>query len=405
MKIVVNCIPLLSKLTGVSRYLLSVLEYVRMMDKINRYYFYYGVGFTDEFFKDKAIDFWELLPWKRYSFAKYIIGIMKYNYRFFQFDRLFSTYFGNKIDRAIRYFVKFYIRPLFDFRKKEYNIYFEPNFIPLDEIEAKRTVVTVHDFSFFLYPQWHPKDRVLFFSKYFWKNIYRADVIITVSNFIKTQAQQFIKGFNGEIVCIYNGYDSKKFKVLDQQIVENYKKYKNLPDNFILFVGSIEPRKNLINLLKAYEQLPQSLRKDVKLVLVGFYGWRNFEIMKILNRLRGDVFYFGHVKDEDLVCFYNLALFSIYPSLYEGFGLPNIESMACGCPVVTSDIPPIREVCKDAVVYIDPFSVESIKEGMLKLIENTQLRKQLRNKGLEHVKNFSWEESAKKHLELFNKLC
>ncbi len=403
MKIIVNTIPLLSKITGVGRYLFNIVDNIKKIDKKNEYYFYYGIGVSEKvFFND--INLFDLLPWREYRFfSKFGQKIVKQKNKIFLFNRLLETSLGQKVDRIFRYVLKTYVRPLFTF-ENFYDLYFEPNFIPLQEIKSKKVVTTIHDFSFYLYPQWHPKDRILYFSKYFWRNIYRSDVIITVSEFIKHQAQQFIKGYKGEILYIYNGYDNHIFKTIDKNTIKKYSAEKFLPQNFILFVGSLEPRKNLIRLLEAYKLLPENIKKEIKLVIAGFHGWKNVEAKKLLSQLKKNVVYLGYVEDYELAFLYNLALASVYPSLYEGFGLPNIESMACGCPVITSEIPAIKEVCKDAVYYVDPYSVESIKEGLIRVIEDSQLRDTLRQKGLQHVKNFRWEISAKKHLEVFSKI-
>lgn len=403
-KIVVNSVPLLSPLTGVGRYLFSILENIEQLDKVNKYYFYYGIGNTDKFFKRKP-NFWEISPWSKFSIiVKYSIPGVKSIFNFFMINKFLHTSFGYKTERFVKRFIKFYLRSLFHYDKNHYDIYFEPNFIPLDEIKAKKIVTTVHDFSFHLYPQWHPEDRVLFFRKNFWRNIYKSDIIVTVTHCVKEEAKRLLKGYKGEIVTIYNGYDKNKFCLIEKSVLQEYRNKKNLPENFLLFVGSVEPRKNLLGLLKAYSLLPEYIRKDIKLLIVGFRGWKNKEVMQIISKLKNDIFYIGYVDDFELPLLYNLALASIYPSFYEGFGLPNIEAMACGCPVVTSDIPSIKEICHDAVYYVNPHDIESIKDGIIKIVEDEKIRETLKAKGLKHVEKYSWKESAKKHIELFNKL-
>ncbi len=395
MNIIVNSIPLLSKLTGVGRYTYEVITNLRSMDYKNRYFYYYGVGLSEKILQSKT-DLFELLPWYNLRHFRQFIKVGN-----LIINKNFSSSFLYYFNRSIRFIIKSVLRSILYVSTSKYDIYFEPNFIPLPEISAEKVVATVHDFTFHLYPQWHPKDRVEFFKRNFWKNIYRAEVIITGSDFIKEQAKELIKGYKGQIICIHYGYDSDVFKIIDRKIAENYQKIKKLPKQYFLFVGSIEPRKNLLSLLKAYASLPKNIREEFKLLLAGFTGWKNREIIAMLNALSEDVYYLGYISDQELVLLYNLATASVYPSFYEGFGLPNIEAMACGCPVITSDIPPIKEACGDAAFYVNPYDIESIRHGMITLVENEQIRNNLIQKGLQQVKNFSWEESARKHLEVF----
>ena len=178
----------------------------------------------------------------------------------------------------------------------------------------------------------------------------------------------------------------------------------NLPENFILFVGSIEPRKNLKGLLKAYQDLDGNIRKDIKLVLVGFKGWENREIMELIREMEGDVFYIGYVPEEDLAKIYNLAHLMAYPSFYEGFGLPPLEAMACGCPVVVSKAASLPEVCGDAAYYVDPKEVTSIAGGISKVLSDEGLRAAQIKKGIAHADGFRWEKSALLHLHIFEEV-
>jgi len=396
MKIIVNAIPMLSPLTGVGQYLKNIVLNLKKIESENTYEFYYGIKISEKF----PVEQKELMP----SFYK--------NLRVY-YDFLLKKFIPRQlryyVGRSIKFLLKFYVRQLLSYytRKRLYDLYFEPNFIPLDEIKAKKVVVTVHDLSFYLYPQWHPKDRVYFFSKYFLRNIKRADVIITVSHFIKQQMEQ-VFNFNGEnIKVVYNGYDKNIFKHFDNDnkvILDEYLSEKNFPSKFILFVGSVEPRKNLKNLLLAYSVLPKSLTDEVKLVIAGFHGWKNEEIMSLLMKLKKNVFYLGYISDEELAILYNSAVVFVYPSFYEGFGLPNIEAMACGCPVITSDIPVMREICGDAACYVNPYEIESIKDGIIKVLEDEDFRNELVQKGFQRIKNFSWEKSASEHLKIFKSL-
>jgi glycosyltransferase involved in cell wall biosynthesis len=146
------------------------------------------------------------------------------------------------------------------------------------------------------------------------------------------------------------------------------------------------------------------IRKEFKIVLVGFKGWENEEIVSLIQKLKSDVLYLGYVPDNELGKFYNLASLFVYPSFYEGFGLPPLEAMACGCPVIVSNVASLPEVCGEAVFYVDPNDIGCITQGMNRVLNDETLRKSLIMKGLERSKLFSWEKSAKEHLKVFEEI-
>ena len=286
-------------------------------------------------------------------------------------------------------------------RGEAYDLYFEPNYIPL-KIKAKKTVTTVADFSPFKHPECHDRELIEYFNKYFWKNISRADHIITISNFVRNEAINDY-GFPPEkVTTIHLGHDSAVFKRIPVEKCLDVKRRYSLPDKFILCVGSIEPRKNLLRLIHAYQRLPINLRDEHKLVLTGFRGWENKEIMALIKALEGDVIYTGYVEEKDLAALYNLARLFVFPSIYEGFGLPPLEAMACGCPVIAANSSSLPEVCGDAAVYIDPHDTENMATKIEEVLLDEKLLKELRIKGQDRAKLFEWDESARKHLELFD---
>jgi glycosyltransferase involved in cell wall biosynthesis len=138
--------------------------------------------------------------------------------------------------------------------------------------------------------------------------------------------------------------------------------------------------------------------------LVGFEGWNNPEVMELLNKIGDDAKYMGYIQTKNLAYIYNLANLFIFPSLYEGFGLPPLEAMASGCPVVVSNVASLPEVCGDAAYYVNPYDVESIADGIYKVVNDKELRENLVQKGLERAKLFSWEKSAREHLKVFEEV-
>ena len=161
-----------------------------------------------------------------------------------------------------------------------------------------------------------------------------------------------------------------------------------------MFLGTLEPRKNLVGLIEAYNLLKTESKEDIpQLVLAGGKGWYYesiFETVKKLH-LEQDVIFTGYVPEEDSPLLMNGAVAFVFPSLYEGFGMPPLEAMACGTPVIVSDTASLPEVVRDAGVYVDPNSVESMKEGLLEIWGNIEIGKILKRQGIEHSKQFQWE--------------
>ena len=282
---------------------------------------------------------------------------------------------------------------------KKYDLYWQPNFIPNSGVKAKKIVTSVHDFSFILHKDFHLKESIAYFENNFFQNLYRSDMIITGSNFSKQEIIERTKFTDDKIRVIYHGIDHNLFRVY-QNIDLDFK----LPSKFILSVGTVEPRKNLIGLLKAYNLLDKQLKEEYKLILVGFKGWENHEIMELINQNQEHIEYLGFISDKELAKVYNLATCFVFPSFYEGFGLPPLEAMACGTPVVLSNASSLPEVGGDAVVYCDPHSIEDIKNRIEMVLIDTNLQQTMIQKGLKQAKKFSWEKSAQEHRELFDEV-
>jgi glycosyltransferase involved in cell wall biosynthesis len=358
MKILINTISLLTPLTGIGTYTYNLAkEFLRQRPEF-RYTFYRGY-FTSN-----------LLPPKG---AQELIKIP------------LLSFFAKRAKKFLF---------LLSQRSKEFDLYFEPNFIPL-KIKARKIVTTVHDFSFHLYPEWHPNSRVDYFRQNFFTRISLSDVVVTPSEYIKKEAEEIL-GNNLKIVSIPNGYNPKVF----------YHEEEKARKNFVLFVGAIEPRKNLKNLILAYKSLPDNIRKEFRLVLAGDRGWKNDEIMELIDSSKKhcSIDYIGYVNERTLSELYQTASCLVYPSFYEGFGLPPLEAMACGCPVIVSNVPSLQEVCKDAAYYVDPGSIESIANGIYRVLTDSDLRRNMEKKGLERARNMTWENSARGYIALFESL-
>lgn len=363
-KILVDSISLLSPLTGIGRYTYEVSKQLEEDNSLLIEYFY-------GYYSKKLI---------KPSSSKEIKGL--------------KSFISKKpmIKKIVRKILLSYVH-LFS---KSYELYWQPNFIPNSGIKAKKIVTTVHDFSFILYRDFHPKERIEYIEKYFFNNLDRSDMIITGSEYTKREILKYTKFKEDKIVVIYHGIDHNLFKVY-QKIELGF----DLPSKFILSVGSIEPRKNLLRLLKAYQGLPLEIKDEYKLLLVGFSGWENSEIISLIKELEEYVQYLGFISDEELAQVYNLATLFVYPSLYEGFGLPVLEAMACGTAVVSSGLSSLPEVGGDAPLYCDPYSITDIQEKIVSTLADSSKRDSMVEKGLAQAQKFSWQKSAQEHKRVF----
>jgi len=371
-KIIIDGIPLLSKLTGIGRYTYEISKELILNDEFDVEFFY---GYHSK----------KLLHPSKNSEIKNIKSLLTKNQ------------FIKKVARKILMLSSKIISP-------KYNLYWSPNFIPINGIKASKIVTTVHDFSFYLHPQWHPIERLDYFNKYFLKNIKKTDWIITGSEFTKQEIIKYLKFPDEKITVIHHGIDKNLYKIYELNILTRTKIKFKLSDNFLLFVGSIEPRKNLLNLLKAYHILPDVIKKRYPLILVGFKGWNNDDIMKEIEKEKNNIRYLGYLSDEELAHIYNLASIFVYPSLYEGFGIPPLEAMACGTPIIASNVASMPEACANAAVYIDPYDYIDIANNIELLVKDENKMNSLIEKGLERVKEFTWEKSAKAHMKVFKKV-
>lgn len=286
-----------------------------------------------------------------------------------------------------------------------YDCYFEPNFVLLPTIRFRRSVLTAHDFSCFLYPQWHPAERVRYMEKHFRGSLERADAVVTVSEAMRREAIELFGLDAKRVMTVHNGVDHERFRPCSPERTARLLGRHALPERFILYVGTVEPRKNLCNLLLAYALLPEPLKERFPLVLAGAEGWKNADIHRLVESMSSHVRLLGYVPIAELPALYSAATLFAYPSWYEGFGLPVLEAMACGCPVLTSDHAALLEVCGGAALHTPPGDPEAMSARLRELLKDENLRDALRGRGLERAARFSWDASAQKHMELFIRLC
>ena len=278
------------------------------------------------------------------------------------------------------------------------------NLLPL--LSPKPNVLTIHDLVPVAYPQFVTAETYLYYKSFFSKSVHNADKIIAVSHKVKSD---LINRFNideSKIHVIYHGVEPLFKKVVcDQQLSAVRKKY-NLPATFLLFVGNLEPRKNLIRLMQAFAEIKTNHQIDQQLVIVGKKGWKYDAIFnqQKLNQVANDIVFTGYVDRTDLPAIYSLCDLFIFPSLYEGFGLPVIEAMACEAPVLVSNQGALPEITDHIYPFVDAFDVTDISAKILLLLQDKELRKQNIRHGVERASYFTWEKTASQTLAVYNTL-
>ncbi len=230
-----------------------------------------------------------------------------------------------------------------------------------------------------------------------------ADKVLTTTRLGIEDLSKYLHLPKEKFIFVHEGVH-ERFRVLSNPELQRVKEKYNLPDRFIFFIGGLTPLKNFRRVVEAFDLLNESI--NVKLVVVGFKRFKFEKAMKVAQRPeeKDKIIFPGFVPDEDLPAFYNLAELLIFPSLYEGFGLPVLEAFACGCPVVTTKTGCTKEVTGDAALLADPYNANDIAEKMKKILLEPSVKKELVQKGFERVKNFSWEKTAKCTLKLFKEL-
>jgi len=257
------------------------------------------------------------------------------------------------------------------------------------------TIVTVHDLSFLRYPErFRPANR-LYLSIMTRLSCRRARRIIAVSQATADECTQLLGVSPLRIDVIPHGVDHERFHPLTHAQVTRFRQEKSLPDRFVFFLGTLEPRKNLTTLIEAFART-DAVRRGVKLVIAGGKGWYYHEIFKRAGVLGlADAVHFpGFVSDADLSLWYNAATAFVYPSVYEGFGMPLLEAMACGAPVISSAASCLPEVVGDAGLLVSPQDTDGLAEAMDRLLTDADLHGDLSRQGLARAAAYTWDATA-----------
>lgn len=365
-----------ARYSGVPEYTFNLIKEILRLDNYNEYRLFYN-SFGD----------CPNMP----EFAGEKVKLIKYNYPNKIFNYLLCKIFNYpKIDKTL-----------------EADVFFMPhiNFIGLSG--RAKSVITIHDLSFLRYPE--------FFSarKNFWhkmvnvKNLLKKfDMVVAVSENTKRDIMELCGVNKDKIKVIYAGVGGEFKNNIDREkLLEAKNKYK-LPDKFILYLGTVEPRKNVEGIIRAYNQLRiiNYELHDVKLVIAGGKGWKSENVYREWEKseFKNDIIFLGYVDGEDKIYLYNLASVFIYPSFYEGFGFPPLEAMASGVPVIASYAASLPEVTGGAALMVDPYNINEIARAMREILTDENLRNNLISRGLERAKKFNWENTAREYLKIFS---
>jgi glycosyltransferase involved in cell wall biosynthesis len=277
-----------------------------------------------------------------------------------------------------------------------------------------QSIVTIHDLSFMVEPECSEAGLRRFLTEAVPRAVKKADRVIVVSQSIKEQLMERLGTPSDKILVVYNGVGPqfRPYKRDEYELLEDVRARHNLPPHFALFVSTIEPRKNLVRLAEAWAEVKKTpAGRDRKLVLAGRRGWLYEPIFRRIAELNltNEVIWLDFVPEADLPALYNLAELFVFPSLYEGFGIPPLEALACGTPVVTADNTALKEVFEGAAVLCQATDTASITQAIVRTLESLdgdrKLVNHLREEGLIRARRYTWEQAARDTLNLYREMA
>jgi glycosyltransferase involved in cell wall biosynthesis len=294
-----------------------------------------------------------------------------------------------------------------DVRREAIDLFHAPHYV-LPPLTPCRSVVTIHDCIHLRFPQYLPSRLGYAYARaQMWSATHRAARVITVSEASKRDILRYFRVAESRIDVIYNAIDERFWQEPDNDEIDRVRQRYQLNAPFVLYAGNIKPHKNLERLIEAFHILRQSPAfKDVQLLIIGDEISKYATLRRAVHRhkLHKFVRFFGFVPDRTLAALYRLADVFVFPSLYEGFGLPPLEAMASGTPVVTSNVSSLPEVVGDAAIMIDPYEPAAIADAIERVLTDDALRADLRRRGLARAREFSWERSISRVREIYNEV-
>ena len=267
-------------------------------------------------------------------------------------------------------------------------------------------IATIHDLSIFSHPEWHPETRARRLNRAIGKTLRKAAHLITDTETVRQEVIDYFSWPFDKVTAIPLGVGDTFYRREPSEIISILGKFGLIHGAYSLCVGTIEPRKNIERLIRAFEKLPVTLQQSYPLVLVGDRGWNSKGIHKTIDegRRKGWLKYLGYVPESHLPALYSGCMAFLYPSLYEGFGLPLLEAMACGVPILTSDISCMPEVAGGAAILVDPADISSITAGIEKALTDEAWRLRAIALGLRKAESMTWDMSVQKTVEVYSRV-
>ena len=288
-------------------------------------------------------------------------------------------------------------------KREGVTLFHAPHYV-LPPLVRCRSVVTIHDCIHLMFPQYLPNRMALTYARASISLAARQSTrVMTVSESSKRDILRFVDAKPEKIDVIYNAFDERfGIEPLEEDVVRVRERYQ-LHDEFVLYAGNVKPHKNLERLIDAFDLVRKRGLDRLKLVMIGDEISKYAALRRAVHQhqLHKYVRFLGYLPEETLAVMYRLAGVFVFPSLYEGFGLPPLEAMASGTPVVTSNVSSLPEVAGDAAVLVDPYSPPAIADGIYRVLTDESLRRSLRQKGLARAAQFSWEQSVRRVRQIY----
>ncbi len=287
------------------------------------------------------------------------------------------------------------------------DIFYSPDFVLPPTRRGTHTLLTVHDLSFLHYPEHFVPKLVSYLSQVVPRSVARAGLVLADSEATRADLIAHLGTPPGKVEVLYSGVAPRFRPEAEPGERERLQARYGIGDRpYILSVGTLQPRKNYTRLIRAFANLkPEILEADIRLVIAGGRGWLYQDILAEAERHADRVRILGFVDDTDLPALYRNAALFAFPSLYEGFGLPVLEAMACGVPVVCSDTSSLPEVAGGAALLVDPLDTDGLAQAMVRALRDTDLRRDMVIRGLDQAARFTWEQAARQLLAAFDAVC
>ncbi len=309
-------------------------------------------------------------------------------------------------ERAGAYSFREQISVPLDLRREGIDLFHAPHYV-LPPLVRCKSVVTIHDCIHLRFPQYLPNQFAYAYARSsLWIATPRSSRILTVSEASKRDILRYFRVPHSKIDVIYNALDERFGEAPAADEMRQVRERYQLNDPFVLYAGNIRPHKNLERLIEAFHTLRKGGLDHVQLLIIGDEISKYATLRRAVHRhkLHKHVRFFGFVPDKTLACLYRLASVFVFPSLYEGFGLPPLEAMASGTPVVTSNVSSLPEVVGDAALLIDPYDANAIADAMRRVLTDSALAAGMRERGLARVGHFSWDRSVRRVREIYDEV-